>query len=204
MTEQVGSKLLNDMFVALLDDVGALYGRAEDSGLERRSFVRAVFAMFEGVTYALKQFALDAREQPFSVAEVALLNEAAYGLDQKGHPVASQAHLPFLANLRFTFAAAAKLGGDFSLHVDGQGWQALQRALGVRHRLMHPKSLRDLQISDREVDETFTAFQWFVANVTMFLKSHAEALHHEGQVSLSSEQLARLASIESRYAPFLR
>ena len=43
----------------------------------------------------------------------------------------------------------------------GQGWQNLRKAVKVRDRLMHPKEVTGIQVSDAEFEATKNAFERF-------------------------------------------
>ena len=167
------TKEFDDLFKALIGDVERLndvLGKS-DHPLTRGAYVRAVFALLEGMTYAMKQVALDYRwhlRNPFSDTEVAILQEKNYSLNDTGQVSVRTANLPFLPNLRFAFYAFCKShNASYSLPVTGKGWHALQHALRVRHRLMHPKSADDLLVKNAEMEDVDTAFRWFVSNVAL-------------------------------------
>ena len=80
-----------DFVIALSEDVETA-GEAleqEDSPYARRTFIRAVFSTIEGTTNLLKADALMASAMPraqglFSPAELAMLREETYGMNEKG------------------------------------------------------------------------------------------------------------------------
>ena len=152
------------LYDALLDDVGVFCRElaTDPSQRCRRSYVRAVFAMIEGVTFCIKQMALDENGSPkaLSPAEQAMILEEGYGLDESGNVIVKNATLPTLANLRFAFGVFAKRNGsNYKLDVSGEGWQSLRRSLAVRHRLMHPKSSKDITVSKEEIEDAGCALR---------------------------------------------
>ena len=59
---------------------------------------------------------------------------------------------------------AKSFGSEFKLNLSGQGWQSLCKSVKVRDRLMHPKELSDLEVSDEEILYTKKAIDWFLLN----------------------------------------
>jgi hypothetical protein len=137
----------------------------QDDAFTRRSFVRCVCAYIEGVTHVMKQVALMESETKaglFSTAEMLLLSERGGELRDNGIVVEKTAKLPTLGNVRFAFLSFARaqhidLGIDFS----GVEWVGVKRAFEVRGKLMHPKSVKDLEISDADAKTVLMAGEWF-------------------------------------------
>jgi len=141
----------------------------------RRQFVRAVFAYIEGLVYRLKRVIITGHEAgryDLLPSDLALLREETYELDDKGNPQVRPAHLSTTRNMRFTFAQYEKAwGGSFTLEVDTQGWGTLRSATAIRNRLMHPKSVADLEVSQDEANTVQVCFEWFTAEFCRLLES---------------------------------
>jgi hypothetical protein len=163
----VGSARLEfvDMFFTLREDaahwVPARLG--EDTPFIRRAFVRATFAFIEGTAHAMKQIALAMHEEgeaELSEDDLAFLRTERTQNPSDGKKVRKK--LSALDNARSafdTFARAHRVG--VTLRVDGINWQQAKRAVLVRHRLLHPKSSKDLQLSDGEIELVNGAGKWF-------------------------------------------
>jgi hypothetical protein len=138
-----------------------------------RTFVRAVFALIEGGIYGLKQVALQLSKHDrgnFTPAEISLLEDKSYDLDDKGRVQERVKFIPISSNIKFAFAAVARAYPvNYTLKTDGKGWNALQAALKTRNRITHPKTVVDLKITDDEVQQAADAATWF-------LKSHADVV----------------------------
>ncbi len=141
----------------------------------RRHFI-TTFALMEGLTYGLKQVALEMhrelstridkqqslekcpqlweRLQPrLSEEEVVLLKEISLEVDQKGSLRCQPKHLQFEKNIRFAMAMASKVFGTaFMPNYSGSGWNALKASTKIRNRLVHPKQANDLSVSDKEIE----------------------------------------------------
>jgi hypothetical protein len=82
------------------------------------------------------------------------------------------------------------VGSSFNLNTDGQGWKNLSKAVKVRDRLMHPKEVADLQVSNEEVGAAKKAFEWF------FISHHLSELYvqkaAQAKTTASSEDVKSL------------
>lgn len=137
-----------------------------------RALIRAIFAFIEGQTYGLKQWALGQYRRSGKLAdpgELALLEEVAFDLNDKGRVTRRSARIRTVANVRFAFEAFARsFGHPYEFDAEQLGWKAFHDALEVRHRLTHPKRAKDLQVEDEEVVVALAASEWF-HHSTVFL-----------------------------------
>lgn len=138
---------------------------------QRRLIVRSAFAGIEAIVFRFKQLALESQNaSTLTPAERAICAEESYELGSRGQVETRSARLRLLPNLRFAFQIAAKVEQvPFVLDVSGQGWQALRAGLVVRHRLMHPKRIADLRVSDEEAEFSIQAFLWVEEQVRDWL-----------------------------------
>ena len=199
-------KELATIFEVLSSDVDELSGKVEKgSPQDCRSFVRAVFALIEGVNYRTKQVAIS-ESTGWTAAELAMLKEEAYSLDNQGRIAVRSARIALLPNIRFTFDALSRsFGVSFELRVSGRGWEALQRAVQTRDRLMHPKAIGDLNLSASELANVKTAYNWFVANTVLCLKAIITRLTDRIQAlgdSFEPLPVQFLDEMEERYSSF--
>ena len=56
---------------------------------------------------------------------------------------------------------ARALAVDYELDVGGRGWEAFQGAVRIRNRIMHPKHVSDLEITDEELGHVHRAAAWY-------------------------------------------
>ncbi|MBN2390226.1 MAG: hypothetical protein JXR84_05870 [Anaerolineae bacterium] len=149
----------------------------------RRTLVRTLFAMIEGTTFAYKQHILadyEASRGQLSHAEYAVLTEEAYQLTNSGTIRTSPNYPNIKANIKFAFPLYARtLGADFkftpSLDKD-PGWQSLCQSIEIRNRLMHPKSLEELEVSDADLKHAYRAADWFEDQVNRLENISWEAI----------------------------
>jgi hypothetical protein len=145
-----------------------------------RTFVRAVFALIEGGIYGLKQVALQLSKHErgnFTPAEVALLEDKSYDLDDKGRAQERTKFVPISSNIKFAFAALARAYPvNYTLKTDGKGWDAFQAALKTRNRITHPKTVDDLKLTDDEVQQSADAATWFLKNHANVIQAYMKKL----------------------------
>jgi hypothetical protein len=145
----------NDHYLAIQND---------DSQSHRRAYIRSVFAFIEGTLHCMKMttFHLGRVLGTILIQELLVLNGEAFDVDDKGNIVARTFYPKFLNNVKFSFKSFSKIfDSSFKLNLEGDGWKHLQKAVKVRDRLMHPKEITELQVTDAEVQLTKKAFDWF-------------------------------------------
>ena len=73
-------------------------------------------------------------------------------------------HLKLAANIQFAFRMyARKCDVRFSLPTSESEWSDMKLAMAVRNRLMHPRRLEDLTVSEAEIKATSRASAWIDA-----------------------------------------
>lgn len=159
----------NAFFGALLDDVERLRLLAAERGEQtlRRAYVRAVGTVFDGATLMLKAKAvrqvLESRVE-VSRAELALLMDEAYELNDQGMPRTRVRLAPAAAGAAFAFKTFVRVHGlGIDIDLGGDGWRAFVEASRVRNRVTHPKGLEDLNVSDDDLASVNRAFVWHTA-----------------------------------------
>lgn len=132
---------------------------------ERRVFVRSLLAFVEGMTHAIRRYALAAHEAwppLFTEAELAMLREVAYALKDNGEAFEQTKYVPFGPSVRLAIRAFSRSRGyQGQPDYQGQGWQSLRDAALVRNRLMHPRVPEDLAVSDSDLLTVIDGVDWF-------------------------------------------
>jgi len=187
------SKKIRDSFIEEIIEVSKKYKEKPNKQYWRRIYVRTVFAFIESECFGIKQFTLklinkSTLESQFSPGEIFLLKEKTFNLNNKGKIEEKNLHLKTESNLKFTFNSAAKLTFDFNLNVSDVGWESFKKALEIRHRVTHPKKLASLIISDKEMNITKKALDWFLDSVGMLYDARMKYLENR---SKNLRQLAR-------------
>jgi hypothetical protein len=180
----------------LPDDVSTALLRLQehDDQYNRRTLVRAMFAVVEGMVFVMKQECLgrpDHMRTHYDVAEIAMLREESYGVNDKGEAFLQTRYVPLLDNLKFAMAMYRRGSvAGHGLDLSGRGWQHFRAAIGVRNRVMHPKSIEELSITDRDLEAVVGGYAWFMQSIISSLTEVRDALKEED--SLAPGQYTRL------------
>ena len=119
----------------------------------KRTLVRTCFALIEGLAYQLRHVTLATLQDTdfLSEGELAVLKETMHRLNQSGDIEDRDNFQTTLPMMLFTLRVYAKNhGACFEPKTSDNGWSCLKKAVKIRDRLMHPKSLQDLSITDDE------------------------------------------------------
>lgn len=156
--------------------------KSEDSQTNRRALIRAIFAAIEGLVWRLKQdiYSHSNRLSALTAHEQAAMLEEGYNVDKNGIVSAIPRFLPLPSKIRLVVRIVQRYRPDYTLDFNHQGWANLKSSVDVRNRIIHPKSLTDLEISDDEISEALSAFNWMLAlNIEALREtaSHLEGLN---------------------------
>jgi len=112
----------------------------------------------------MKQVALiehEGNSSLFTPAELVLLSELGGDLKDDGVVMEKHIKLRTLPNVRFAFLSFARAHHiDLTLDFSGSEWVAVRRAFEVRGKLMHPRVVDDLEISETDARTVRMAGEW--------------------------------------------
>jgi hypothetical protein len=167
-----------DSLLTLLWDAQAAEKLMEqtETPFARRTYVRAMFAYVEVAIWVIKRTCLlAAGKSPtanFTLAEQALLADAAYDLKSNGEPTTQTKFLRLPENLRFAIRISNRLfGARIEVRRGEKDWQSFMDAIRIRHRITHPKDLGAFDVSDDELKTCKEACHWFNDIVMAFIAS---------------------------------
>ncbi|MDP9533866.1 hypothetical protein Q7L38_14925 [Pseudomonas protegens] len=147
---------------------------------QRRNLVRAVFAFTEGNAYFLRQMILRAGVGKLPTSTLFALSELQIDVTAGGIARTKTLRLSALSMLRLTVNSFAQLYTELEdLGCRGPGFEALVRSTGVRDRLMHPKSIHALTVTDTEISDLVTGFLWFEDVMREMSSAATNALRQE-------------------------
>jgi hypothetical protein len=130
-----------------------------------RTFARAVFDAFDGVTYRMTFHAHAARmrrEVVFSREEMKRL-ETAFDFDDDAEPAAVFSPSAMLDDLKFAFNAFARVHyADYVLPTGDPEWGSLREAARIRRTLRFPRSPSELMVFAENIETLTEAFLWLV------------------------------------------
>ena len=146
----------------------------------RRNSTRAAFAFVEGVTNFLKSSSIEygnVFDGKLLPDEIGLLTgKGEPYINERGDVAYSRPPFPkFLNDVRFAFKMFARsLGFSRELQVGENGWSQLRQSVEIRHRVVHPKDVAELEITDAEVETIDSALEWFDRQVALFVDGLAD------------------------------
>jgi hypothetical protein len=154
--------------------------QADRSQFNRRTVVRTMLASLEAMTFGLKQSILKMAPQSLSPADVALLREETYTLDNKGEVQAQPKFLQLEFNFRYAFNKFAEVFAlNMELDCGGKEWRALKEAVKTRNRITHPKSAQACHVSDDDLDNLELGYNWAANSILSCYVKHMQKLVNE-------------------------
>src|SRR5262249_28488275 len=151
------TELTDDSFTHILvHDVIAAETRMRenDNQTHRRELVRSVFAAIEGLHWQLKRDVLEHAAGDLSPHEYAAMVEETYSVDDRGNVNIASRFLPLTTAIRLVVNVVKRYRPTYQLDFNHVGWANLKAAVEVRNRLVHPKTLEDLNVSEDEIKKT--------------------------------------------------
>jgi hypothetical protein len=137
---------------------------ANPTEFNKRTLVRTCAALVEGFSYQVRQVTLATLQNTdlLTAGDLAVLRETKYQLSGQGEAEERDNRQSTLAMVLFTLRSYAKNHGAAYAPITGDnGWNCLRKAFQLRDRLMHPKSLQDLSVTD-DVGADFAAgIKWW-------------------------------------------
>jgi hypothetical protein len=147
------------------------YPISDYSDIDRRLIVKSIFSFIEGVIFELKRVAVIMATEKTGLLlpeEIAMAKDEDYELDESGKIKMVKAKLRFKSNFRFAFnlfVKSAALDQKTMPDLAGNEWGNLVDSLKIRDRITHPKSISDLEITDKEIQKVLRSYDWVYAQM---------------------------------------
>jgi hypothetical protein len=161
----------------LVKDVEKSERKLNNQGYSRRVYVRTLFAMIEGVIYAMKQVLFviarsSSKISKLKIPDLVVLKESTFYLNDKGEIKEKEKHYRTSENLKFTARMVNKvLGTNINLGIGTQNWLNFRKALKIRNNVTHPKNRNDLEISEEDLQCIHCVNLWFNEIVQVIMVS---------------------------------
>ncbi len=169
--------------IAVLDSdvkfAAVQWRKSQSDQFWRRTLVRCLCALAEGVLGLLKNLAPDSAkffEVELTAKDIEVATERRNYIEN-GIQRSKPAFLKFSENLKETFKLFAKTHTvQFEIRYEEPGFKALCDTFDSRNKLMHPKGLFDLEVSDQAVDAADQGMKWFDSALSNLLQECGKKL----------------------------
>jgi len=106
------------------------------------------------------------------ITKIALLSDRTHRIESNGKLKTENNNIPFKNYCAFIIRNAAEYRGvDPELVFSDNGWNEMQVALKVRHRITHPKRPEDLEVTDAELHSISEGHRWLVNCMILIMRS---------------------------------
>ena len=151
----------------------------EDTQINRRNYVRALFAFVEGFTNHVKEILREITDEPefspiVTFGEKVLLDDVHFELDNKGMVASKTRYQPTAANFLFVYKISSRfVNPEYVIDTSNSKWSSFLGAIKIRNRLTHPKTIKDMVVTDNDFEVLGEAEEWFreISNKTVFKKN---------------------------------
>jgi hypothetical protein len=154
-------------------DAAVALGKRDDTQFARRTLIRTLFAFVEGLTNQLSSVAAASATMTsgiLSSEELAALREESYEVDDEGRVRTRATQIAIRRRVRLALRCYPRIhGSTFTADFGGVGWEQFQGALRIRNRLTHPRTERDLSVSDADMSTVGAASGWYQDTVLTLL-----------------------------------
>lgn len=136
--------------------------RIDDTESNRRDSVRTLFCAIEGMAWICREhikFAAENLEIMTPILEMAL-NEQTYFVTEGGRVRRQIRYISFTAMFKLISEVAHQIRQDYHVDFSSGGWSNVIISISVRNRVMHPKCVDDLLVSDEDLNKIVSAFNW--------------------------------------------
>lgn len=166
-----------EMFKVLDEDAQATLKMfiAEDNQFHRRLVARNNWGLIEGYLHAFQQAMLDGNRDHLSIEdrfglEDEISAEVKHAYEQNSGKKISRHKL--IQSIKFTIQKYRELYSLPPVKFSGIGWNAMNRAVKLRSRVIHPKRPEDLHISDDDFNCLQYALCWFYLEIVKCFLLH--------------------------------
>lgn len=134
----------------------------------RREFVRATCSAIDAQAWQLKMYVIESvlTKKTTSVHDISALREESYAINDKGEIYVQPRGYSLKVGLRLVYSILKK--HDVPVHIDfgSTDWKNIDDAVKIRNRVMHPKCMGDISVSESDAECCYNAFL-FVHNMLL-------------------------------------
>lgn len=160
-----------------------------ESQFWRRNTVRAFFALVELSAHLTRQITLlafEVGEFSISRAEEILLREEQFFVSRTGKADSTRAKISTISYLMFTYKLFySKFSTDLNFNTGEHSWESFRKAVKIRDRITHPRSVTDVTISDSEAEKIGNGAN-FIAQANLFVSDKMEQFITEFDMTIKN------------------
>jgi hypothetical protein len=161
----------SDQFAKVLaEDVSQAKQRMESAPTDshRREFVRATCSAIEAQSWQLKMYVIEnvLTKKTASVHDISALKEESYAINDKGKIYVQPKGYSLKVGLRLVYSILKRHSVPVHIDFDSADWKNIDDAVKIRNRVMHPKSMADISVSEADAECCYNAFL-FVHNMLL-------------------------------------
>jgi hypothetical protein len=156
----------------LIQDANTNYERmqADSDDLNRRNYVRSLFALYEAVLANLRESIVDrivlksSIKGTFDLHEIYPLLDETASISESGRVSKRPNQSPFKNLVKYVVKLACK---EYQIedNVFDNGWNDFQSSIQIRHKITHPKYENDISINDDELKVIEKGREWWEATL---------------------------------------
>ena len=140
---------------------------SSNTASNRRNLIRTCLSGIEGMLWFLKVQVFERRRTVRSVSRIELdaIFERSYSTNENGVVREAPRFLTTLTTIKLLAKVIHRDYPTFAPDFSDIGWDRVQKAIEIRNRITHPKSIDDLDVSIDDAENAQAAFFWTVAFV---------------------------------------
>lgn len=141
--------------------------REDGSQLDRRNYVRSVFAFVEGIAGYYREYVMQheiddaVRSGSLNVHRLLPLLDEDIQLTDQGKTRSAPSRFPLKNVMAYLIRCMCeRIGEDPSQYFSQHGWNDFRKAYAIRNRVTHPQYATDVVVSDEDVALLVSAVDW--------------------------------------------
>lgn len=167
--------LRESLFRTLTYDVMEAISRLESDGTQsnRRNLVRTMFAAIEGYVWEYRRYVRSLAQDIDTISPLMelALSEITYSVGENGNIEQHVRYISLTAMIRLVTKLAQKISPKLKADFGSGGWLQLKKAIAVRNRVTHPKSMADLHISSDEIEFSKQGYFWILELIVTVMEA---------------------------------
>ena len=140
--------------------------QADSNDLNRRNYVRSLFAFYEAVLANMRESLAErlvlknSIKESFDLHEIYPLLDEVASISENGKISKRPNQSPFKNLVKYVINIACK---EYQVegNVFDNGWNDFQSSIQIRHKITHPKYEKDISISDEELKIIVRGLEWW-------------------------------------------